>query len=258
MKSPIQAAILSLVALLTAANDPATANEPAHWVRAMQYTMDIDAVNNVYGPDCDIYYDDDEVLHARSKCGSYVAKVWRQSYPGLQYSVMSSLFEWGSPNARRWYDGINEQRTHDTNNGTFGTVVLTSVWDLSAGDVLVSKYQKGSSSGHVMMFDMAARKGVLDVEQIPGYNEVEVFAVSILDCTSSPHGDCDTRKGAEPDNTDDQGIGRALIYIMADPETGEMVGWTWSTISSTIYQCTDSEADNYRPLIGGYIYGPGI
>ncbi|MCR9199891.1 MAG: hypothetical protein NXI04_14745 [Planctomycetaceae bacterium] len=251
-------ACLSLV-LTLGSRSSALATDPDHWDLAMDYTTSINPAFNFYGSDCEIYYIGN-LLFARSMCGSYVAKVHRQAYPNLTYTVMSSLFEWGSPNAERWYDGIIEQRSYSNNQGTFGTVCLTNLWNMSRGDILVSKYDTGSASGHVMMLGDVWSFGVFPLNgEIPGFNQAEVSVVSILDSTSSPHGDYDTRKGAEANNADDQGIGAAFILILTDPNSGEIIGWTWSTSASTIYQCTDpTMEDTYRPLIGGYIYGPGV
>lgn len=187
-----------------------------------------------------------------------MAKVHRQAYPNLTYTVMSSLFDWGSPNAERWYDGIIEERSYSNNQGTFGAVCLTNLWSLERGDILVSKYNTENASGHVMMFGDTWSFGVFELDDIPNYTEAEVTVVSVLDSTSSPHGDYDTRAGADNNGTDDQGLGAAFILILSDADSGEIIGWTWSTNASTIFQCTQPDAPDYRPLIGGYIYGPGV
>lgn len=236
-----------------------SASEPLHWTLAKEYIRNIDPANNIYASGCEIHYDEDDVLHARSKCGSFVAEVYRDAYAELTKPVMQGLFEWGHPNSERWFDGIAEERQF----GEFGAVCLTNIFDLRSGDVLVSKYVSGNNSGHTMMFGAASSKGFAAVDCIPGYDQegqvVEVWKTLIADSTRTPHGTLDTRKGAEENGDDDRGIGGATIYILADPDSGEIVGWTWSaTLNGSMYQCVDAEEDVYRPLIGGYIYGPGL
>lgn len=236
-----------------------SASEPVHWTVAKDYVRNIDPVNNIYASQCDIHYDENDVLHARSKCGSFVAEVYRDAYPELSYNVMKGMFGWGHPNSIRWFDGIVEERTF----GEFGTVCLTNIHDLRSGDVLVSEYSSNGNSGHTMMFGSSSPNGLAQVDCIPGYDEegqfVKVWKTLIADSTSTPHGSQDTRKFADPGGEDDLGIGGAVIYILTDPDSGEIVGWTWSaTLNGSMYQCVDPGEDVYRPLIGGYIYGPGL
>ena len=256
----VAGSVIVAVAWFLAAAPTLFADELAlapHWTLAVQYTNEILPENNHYDSPCDVYYDED-VLYAYSKCGSYVAEVHRNAYPTLRYSVMKALFNSGFPTAARWYDGIAEERTYTNSSGTFGATLVSDFATVKGGDILVAKYSSGGASGHAMMADSFVSQGVQQIADIPGYTHAERFLVDILDCTRTPHGVTDSRKGAELDNSDDRGIGRGQIYVFADQDTGEIVGWTWSANLWTIYQCTDSNAANYRPLVAGYVYGPGI
>ena len=254
--------LISVVMIMMLATGPGAvqADDPAHWTRALKYCFDIQPENNEYGPNHSIEYVNG-VLHANTKCGSFAAVVVKKAYPNLTSSVMNGLFNEGYPGAAPWFDSILEQRTYQNAKGTFGTSLVQNIDDVQLGDILVSKYQSDSASGHVMLAGWKFSLGIFPVDQIPGYDEVEVFSVWVLDSTQTPHGDIDSRTGADtlnPEGPDDKGIGRAMIYIMADPQSGDMVGWTWSESSSTIYQGTDPDGENYRPLIAGYLYGPGV
>lgn len=242
----------------------------AHVQLAEQYVADITPANNRYDSPCSISYIGG-VLKATSKCGSFAAYVHRASYSGLTSTVMTNLFGSGSPNAQQWYAGL----ANKTKSGSYGCGSSYFVQDIDCGDVLAAVYSTSSgATGHVMICNGLMNLGDVNLsgdDAIPGYPDVDLWLVNILDCTSSPHDPNDDRTLADVAvvngktvMVDDEGIGAAQIYVIADQTTGGIVGWTWSTSLNRVYQCVDPVGvdangnSNYRPMISGYLYGPGI
>jgi hypothetical protein len=86
--------------------------------------------------------------------------------------------------------------------------------------------------------------------------QVNAYRVQVIDSTHSPHnGD-----PSFPDSrgASGQGIGTGYIMLYENSQTGALVGWTWYTKQTTPYQGTNPTGANYRPMVAGYLTGPGI
>lgn len=239
----------------------ATATDPAHIETANLYVATIDPANNDYGSPLSVYYDEQGVLHAESKCGSYAAHLFKASYDTVTDSVFTGLFGSTSPAAQLWFAGLAAEGEYNNQDGTFSTHVVPTVDAIQCGDVLAAAYNTNSgATGHVMIADTLSEVGPQNLSpgKIPGYASAIRWDVMIHDCTSSAHGSVDTRDGAEQNGRDDRGLGMGMIVIYEDANSGAIIGWKWSTTTSTIYQCVNPNAANYRPMVAGYLAGPGL
>jgi hypothetical protein len=96
--------------------------------------------------------------------------------------------------------------------------------------------------------------------------------VNVFDSTNSPHGSY--ASNPYPDSrykkqlsggvyVDDQGIGSGTIVLYADAASGAVVAWAWnvSPTTTSFYYAVSPVGDthyDYRPLVAGYLTGPGL
>jgi len=173
-----------------------------------------------------------------------------------------------SPDSKKWNDAIDSERTYTNGSGTFSLTERDAVADIAAGDILAAEYSSGGASGHTMVVSSIALTGSGLSTSIPNVSSVNRYEVEVYDSTSSVHGNfvgsTDSRYLTDLDGSNnpvnDKGIGTGRILIFADASSGALVGWTWNTTSGTVYQGTDStqNADSYRPMVAGFLSGPGL
>lgn len=267
-RSILALSVLSLATLST----PAAAAWGDHLTTAAQWKHDLTPANNKYGTPSEVWYVGSD-LHVFAECGGFVSELMKASYPAIDDDVMSDLMDddttddnpWSSPDSVHWYDAISDEVSVTVNGQTVGLEHLTDIDDVQTGDILASIYTSAGGTGHTMViYDMPTSYTLVTVS-IPGYSGVQVerYAVTVLDSTQSVHlnqtGSTDSRylkdvdKNGNPVN--DTGMGTGDIRIYADHSTGEIIGWTWSSIQITPYQGTDASASNYRPIVAGRFVG---
>lgn len=244
-----------VLALLSTA---AFAAWPDHVTTAQGYEDAIAAMNNVYGSPSSVWWDSHGTIHAKAQCGGYAALLLRNTYSSVTTRVLTGLTGSSSPSAKQWNDAIDASATYTSGASSFRLSPRASVDVIAPGDILASEYTSGSSSGHVMIVASITLDSMSVSTSIPGEATAERWLVEVHDSTSSPHGSTDTRYHAESSGADDSGIGNGLIYLYADQASGAIVGWTWSTSSSTTYQGTSSTSANYRPMTAGVLTGTGL
>jgi len=268
--------ILALAALsLATLSTPAAAAWGDHLSVAAQWKHDLTPANNKYGTPSEVWYVGSDV-HVFAECGGFVSELMKASYPNIDDDVMSDLMDdnpsddnsWSSPDSVHWYDAISAQTSVAVNGQTVGLTRLTDIDDVETGDILASIYTSAGGTGHTMVIYNMPATYTLVTTSIPGYSGVSVerYSVQVLDSTQSVHlnqaGSTDTRYLKDVDGAgkavNDTGMGLGDIRIYADHSTGEIIGWTWSSIQSTPYQGTDASASNYRPIVAGRFSGTGI
>lgn len=250
---------LLLLALPFLVPATARAQRPPHVWMAYRYMANVNPANNEYASPMDIWFEDGQ-LHAHTMCGSYAAQLHKAAYSTVDNSVFTGLFNSTSPNAQKWYDGLVANNVFVNQDGQFETTTIPFAGLIQSGDVLAAKYQSGAATGHVMVVDEMQYAGIeqLSPGKIPGLSEAARWEVTIHDSTKNVHGQTDSRYEADANNQHDKGLGMGQIAIFAHPDTGEIVGWKWRADAWTVYQCTDSNESNYRPMVAGAILGPGL
>lgn len=249
-------ALLLALSFLLPSN--ALAQRPPHVWMAYRYLATVEPENNDYASPLDLWFEDGEI-HAHTMCGSYAAHLHKAAYATVDNSVFTGLFNSTSPNAEKWYDGLAAHNVFVNQDGVFETTTVPQVASIQPGDVLAAKYQSGAATGHVMVVDDLEYIGIEQLGQkIPHLTEAARWEVSIHDSTKNVHGETDSRFEADEEGEHDKGLGMGQIVVFAHPDTGEIVGWKWRTDAWTVYQGTDSQEPNYRPMVAGTILGPGL
>jgi hypothetical protein len=233
------ASFLSLALLLTSLRSAAQTSEPDHLIWAE------DVASNV-APDQNVYESGVRILEwagvdgatdyvNRTDCASFLTAVMKQSY-GLTGDDIDAWIGWANPNSAMYHDAVVAE---------MGFEVVPTVLDIEAGDIIAIKYLAGTgASGHLMI---AAGPAILRAPTAPLYAGTLQFEITVIDSSSSIHGNADTRKQAN--GTTITGVGMGVFRIYTDLE-GTTLGHTWSTQASSTYR---SQAT--RPMAFGRVTG---
>ncbi len=258
-----------------------------HLAQAHLYVEQIndgDQLNNHYGSPASIAYVSG-VLHATTICSTFMTLLMENAYPRVVTpAVIAALTGTSDPDASQWYGGIDPTVAHGSLDGislvpldlaatppTGRTMQDSKARPyLKVGDILAAEYD---GTGHVAtVASIASPSGPLTLSGthvIPAVAQVTQWLVEVYDSTDTIHGSVpgstDSRYDNDPLTSDgnDHGIGSGYFYLYEDATEGssthgQLVGWTWSTISATTYQLTSPSAANYRPMVIGRMTGAGL
>ncbi len=231
----------------------------------------IEMANNAYGTPASIWVDGSNKVHATAKCGSFTALLLEAAYPAITDDVLIALTGSSSPYADEWYDAIS----NETSDGASGIAFheRATVADIEAGDILASTYTMSGDTGHVMTVRnitlKTANTTLPSGKTITGVGSVNKYEVAVYDATKSPHGAYasnpapDTRyRQVSSVWTKDEGVGFGTIVIYEEVSTGRIVAWAWNvspTTDSYYYAVTpNAGAWEYRPMVAGFLDGPGL
>ncbi|KQT13931.1 hypothetical protein ASG30_18220 [Ramlibacter sp. Leaf400] len=180
---------------------------------------------------------------SRADCSGFVTRSLMKAFAFSSGSISTWLGSTG-PSSARYHDNILA-----TNN--FQRIEAAS--SVKRGDLVAIKYLDKTSggTGHTMIAAGApversqATKPIIE-------NTVQ-YELRIIDSTSSPHGDGDTRKGTAADGSgsDQNGAGLGTMRLYADASTRKIVGYTWSLSTGSSYYTATSPADDRRSLVVG-------
>ncbi len=166
---------------------------------------------------------------------------------------------------KAWFGTTNPHAAcyHDTIEVEDGFTLIESIKDVKPGDIVAiadldagchitscGSYSGCGSSGHVMLVTAAPVKRKASK---PLISHTLQYTLEILDVTSSPHGDSDSRTDAGPNDSDDTGIGTGTIrlYVDTDDQDLPIVGHTWTTSTGSKYR-----PQAKRDLVIGRYVGP--
>lgn len=241
---------ISWLVTLLLASGTAFAGSPAEVAQGFEDR--VLPATNLYGSPSTVT-ENEGVLYATTKCGGYVAIVLQHAYGTVTRPVLRGLTGSTSPSSKQWSVAIENGATYSDSAGTFGLGKRSTIDEVASGDVFASVYELPDATGHTMIIDSKRLDATDVIMRIPGVPTADRWLVRVHDSTSDPHGATDSRA-----STGDDGIGNGWIYVFADPDTGVIIGWTWSTTSTVTFQTTDPMAAHYRPVSIGYLAGTGI
>lgn len=275
MKSQQSTKSRTLTALIAAALAlPFAAEAHAEWPEEHLDTVDfffseISPANNEYDEPSKIEFIDGKLV-IKAVCGGFVAQLLKLAYPdAVTSSLLKSMTGMTNPNSTTWFHSILDEKTIVRKEGTYALRMREDANDIRPGDILASEYFKYGQTGHTMMVQAISAPTIVD-STIPGYKKVRRYKTRIIDSTKSVHqnvkGSTDTRYRNDVDSkgnvVNDRGFGSGDIYLFADPQTGDLIGWTWSLKQSVAFQGVDESPGDgvgeYRPIVAGFIAGPGI
>lgn len=235
---PFIATILAVGVLLVAARAEKSSVDsvPAHLATARALLAAITPETNLYNASpSQINWADEDSPSNRSVCSSFTALLLQKQY-GLTEDDAEALFGEAAPEADEWFLAVRD-------SGRFAQV--PTIEAIRPGDFLVIDYQsnKALPTGHVMLVDAPARRVAEHETSEPlpwprpddlagkpvtwSVPKLVEWHLSIIDSSRSPHGEGDTRKNANADGSDDNGLGRGDIRLLTDEE-GHLLGYTWS------------------------------
>jgi hypothetical protein len=269
---------LVLAALATiATSSAASAAWPAdHLNQAFDWNDPlIEMANNAYGTPASIWIDGSNKVHAVAKCGSFTALLLKAAYPVITNDVLTALTGSNSPTAGEWYTAISNEASDTTRFEASGIAFhkRAVMADIEAGDILASAYTMSGDTGHVMTIRSITLKTTNATlpsgKTITGVGLVNKYEVTVYDATNSPHGSYSSNPA--PDTryrqvnsvwTKDEGVGYGTIVIYEEVSTGRIVAWAWNvspTTDSYYYAVTPNPGTwGYRPLVAGFLDGPGL
>ena len=197
------------------------ANDPLYWVRLL--VQNIQPTTNFYNTQADsVTWAGQQgaiAYYCSTDCSGMLTKLLKQSY-GYTSAYFKTWTGTTNPYASTYYNEI-VKRDHFTR--------ISAISQIAAGDIIAMKYPSGSTNtGHIMIADGPA---VLRTATAPLITGTVQYEIPVNDCSSSGHGSLDTRYNGG--NWDD-GVGRGIFRIYADSR-GNMVGYTWSTFSNSVY-----------------------
>jgi len=277
MHRHLSRATLLAAALLAAAPAAGLGRAAAqtHVTDAEHFVDWIDPANNSYGTPAaltEIGHDTGlHEVHNVSKCGSFLAELFKGSYPALTANgdAIAGLTGSSSPTAAKWLTAIQDEKSWSG----FALQDIASIDDWAVGDLLVSTYSGGDGSGHAMLIvgfhvSTAADDGG-QLYAPPAPPDTTRYTVTVIDSSKNDHTRSgqpdDTRTGANLDGSDDQGMGRGILRVYVDDGTGAVVGWMWSLYNggdyysqSALSSCpvtNPSKSCSVRPLVVGRLTG---
>lgn len=213
-----------------------TANyTPYYWANLM--VNNVSADNNIYST----LNADDLVTwtgvngatqyYCKTDCSGLITKLLKQTY-GYTNSYFQSWTGTANPYAVTYYNEI-KAKDHFS--------IISSISNIIQGDIIAIKYPASSSNtGHTMI---VANAPVLRTASAPLVTGTKQYEIQVVDQSSSGHGSLDTRFISSGNFND--GIGKGFFRVYVNSKNA-IVGYTWSTYSSSVYY---SQAD--RPLVVG-------
>ena len=181
------------------------------------------------------------IYSSRADCSGYVTRSLMKAFDFTAEDMAAWMGSKG-PSSARYHDNILFQNNFQR---------IQRAADVRRGDILASKYLDKTSggTGHTMI---AAGTPVLrSVPSKPVIDGTVQYELLIIDSTKSPHSTGDTRKGTGADGGDQDGAGLWTMRLYADAVSGQIVGYTWSLSSGSVYYTATSPADDRRSLVVG-------
>lgn len=163
-------------------------------------------------------FDGATLWEARTKCSTYIRELFRRAYD-IPDQYMINWMGTASPFAEDWYVKIADL----DNFSAIGRVA-----DVRRNDIIAIRYDDATATGHNAIVLGTPRTRTASAPILAGTVQYEV---DIIDSTQSPHGTtADTRLDGNSD-----GVGQGIMRLYADASTGNLVGYTWSVLSGSIY-----------------------
>jgi len=237
-------------------------NAPAH-LSALQLLLDGDQPANRLSPARNDYssaktmvWPGEGLTSNATVCAPLVSLALKHSYAsqGLSSTAFKGMTGGSSsPYPSQYYQAFqNAPVGYDSQTQTHWQFQqIFSLFSLQAGDLIAMDYMdaengcaldknpdqtssSSSANGHMAVLEAISEPVA---ETMPGTGVASLrFDLVVLDSSSSYHGSQDTRvlyPESQAPFVADQGLGRGTMRFYADPQTGTVLGYKWSTGSSS-------------------------
>lgn len=207
---------------------------PYSWAQLMIDNVTVD--NNIYITSRDSVtwagWGGFSSYRCETDCSGLLTNLFKQSY-GYTSTFFRTWTGLSNPYAVTYY---NEIKARDRFS------IISPVTNIQRGDIIAIKYPSGTSTntGHIMV---VADPPVLRTASAPLVSGTTQYEIPVMDCSQSGHGSTDTRYISSSVWND--GIGKGIFRVYVNSKKA-IVGYTWSTYSSSVYY-TQSQ----RPLVVG-------
>jgi hypothetical protein len=181
------------------------------------------------------------IYSSRADCSGFVTRSLMKAFEFTAEDLQAWMGSKG-PSSARYHDNIVFQNNFQR---------IRQASDVRRGDILASKYLKstGDGTGHTMI---AASTPVLrSTPTRPLIDGTVQYELRIIDSTSSPHSTGDTRQGTGANGADQTGAGLGTMRLYADAASGQIVGYTWSLSTGSVYYTATSPDEDPRSLVVG-------
>jgi hypothetical protein len=206
---------------------------PKHLEEARELLKTVSAPNNRYQHRPSVVTWGENAV-CNTDCSGLGVALLQKAYPWATPDWFKATFAKLKPLAKDFYIAIKKGSAFQP---------IGKVSDLQPGDWIAIQYEKeADNTGHLMIVNGVVEKIQAAEPQIP---DLDQYIVPILDCTSSPHGPKDTRRG-----TKTGGIGTGEFRLYAKPD-GTLNGYAWSISSKAKFY-----APGTRDLIVGRLTTP--
>ena len=162
-----------------------------------------------------------DAYESRVDCSGLINILLERSY-GLTTNDFEKWLGKRRPYAEDYFDAIVEQSNFR---------LITKIGTVQPGDIIAIRYPPGTNenTGHIMIVSGTPSSRKATKPEVDG---TEQWELSVIDSSESGHGKTDTRHKA--DGTFGQGVGQGVLRLYTS-SNGEIVGYTWSTLSVSDY-----------------------
>ncbi len=199
-------------------------------------------IRNQYDDDSEpsyIVWDAPPNTAAYTNCSSFVTHLLKHTYHWTN-DDFSGWWQSSNPTAARYHDVIEAQNR-------FTRIYYRN--QIQPGDFIAIKYPSSSTTtGHILL--VAANLKKREPATGPVVTGTTQYEVPVIDSTASYHGSTDTRYPNAPINGTPGGIGKGVFRIYVD-EYDQIVGYTWSTFSNSVYYGQSDPPESLRHLVVG-------
>lgn len=210
-------------------------NTPCYWADLL--IQNVAEANNIYSTlnSGDIVtwsgINGAKVYYCKTDCSGLIKNLFKQTY-GYTDAYFKNWTGLSNPYAVTFYNEI-KAKDHFSQISTVNSIVR--------GDIIAIKYPvTNTNTGHIML---VASAPALRTATAPLVSNTKQYEVTVLDASSTGHGNSDTRYISTGLFND--GIGRGILRLYVNTN-GTIAGYTWSTYSNSEYFVS-----SVRPLIVG-------
>jgi hypothetical protein len=218
LKTPINRLFFCLALLIAPVLSQAQPYQPPHLVLAQQILNGVSAANTSYRHRGFMRiagegFTSQPEIH--TDCSGLISGLLERTYPEVYKQIAQKTMWRGThPQATSYVEAIQQE---------IGFNRITQINELRAGDIIAMRYPPGSqNTGHIVLVEQPPQP--LEARPPMVENTLQ-WQVAIIDSTSIPHGQGDSRIASDT-NSAYTGMGRGYLRLYTGL-SGDIVGYAW-------------------------------